>query len=490
MYTQILRAAMALLITIGLAVPVVASAQDTGDIEVGSTVLIDTDGVNMRDTPGTDSEIITDLNAGIQLEIIDGPETADGFTWWMGVVLNEDSVDQGISGWVVEDYLTVDDVESPPPDDDDGDDETPTPDPSPTSTPTPDDDDDEELSFENANSVLVSDGPVNLRVNPGTSADIIRTLAEGEAATVVDQSALTDLNSYTWINVTTSDDETGWLATDFLEPCAADDCTPADDDGDGLLDADAIVVVDGPVNLRGAPSLTGTILDIVPTDSVLETFSPGDIQTSGGFDWLKVVAASQTAWVATDFIEATDETCANSPCLPDDSSGDPDDPFDDALGIAVVDGPLNVRDQPDLDGEVLAVLETGAEAPVDTRSLLTDADGYTWIRIVVAAGNGWVATDFVEATDTIPCTDGACYPEELNPFFLADGAFVVDGPLNLRQNPDTGADILFVLEEGDYLSIVSVIDPDPYEADGYLWIEVSAAGETGFVAIDFIEAAD
>lgn len=495
MQAQILRVAMALMLSAGLLGPVVATAQDSGQIEVGSSVLIDTDGVNIRDMPGTDGEIITTLNSGIQLEIIDGPETADGYTWWMGVVLNEDSVDQGISGWLVEDFLTVDDVESPPPDDDGT--LTPTPDDDGTATPTPTPDDDGELTFENAGWIVVRDGPINFRENPGTGADILRTLPEGETATVVEGSSLSNLNGYTWINVTTLDDETGWLATDFLDPldedpCTGDACEPdGDGDGDGgLLDAETVNVFDGDLNVRGAPSLTGTILGTVPTGTILETFSPGDSQTSGGFEWLKVVFEAETGWVATDFIEITDETCASSPCLPDDGGSNPDDPFADALGILVADGPLNVRARPSLDGAILTVLETGAEVPIDTRAELTDADGYTWIRIVFNGGNGWIATDFVTPTDEIPCLDGACYPAELNEFFLADGAFVVDGPLNLRASPDTGADIVLVLVEGDYLWIESVIGPDPYEADGYLWIEVSVAGETGFVAIDFIEAAD
>jgi uncharacterized protein YraI len=496
MHAQVLRVVLALVLATGLLAPVMARAQDSGGIEVDSIVLIDTDGVNMRDTPGTDGDIVTDLNAGIQLEIIDGPETADGYTWWMGVVLNEDSVDQGISGWVAEDFLTVDDVETPP---DDGEEQTPTPTPNdsdPTPTPTPDVDDDGDLTFENAGWIVVRDGPVNIRENPGTSADIIRTLAEGETATVVEDASLTELNGYTWINVTTLDDETGWLATDFLDPlsedpCTDDACEPTDDGEGGLLDAEAVHVFDGDLNVRGAASLNGTVLGVVPTGTILETSSPGDMQSSGGFDWLKVVFEGGIGWVATDFIETSDEACDDSPCLPSDTGtdSDPGDPFADALGVSVFDGPLNVRDQPAISGEILTVLETGAEVPVDTRSELTDADGYTWIRIVFNGGNGWVATDFVEPMDELPCLDGACYPAELNPFFLADGAFVVDGPLNLRANPDTGADILMVLEEGDYLWIQSVIGPDPHEANGYLWIEVSVAGTRGFVAIDFIEPA-
>ena len=477
---------IALVLGVALIGPQLTRAQDSGSIAVGDTVMIGEDGVNIRDDFGTDGKIITTLDTGILLEIIDGPESANGYTWWMGVVQNEDSVDQGISGWVVEDFLTIEDGETPTPGDG-----TNTPTPTATATGTPDDGGDDELTFDNAGWIIVVDGPVNLRKNPGLEGSVIRTLSTDETATVVNPSVLTDRDGYTWINVTTEDDETGWVATDFLDPladdpCPGDSCAPSEHQD--LIDADAVVVVDGPLNIRSSASVNGTILDTVATGAVINTAAEGQVKTAGDFDWLKVDYQGDDAWVAVDFVAVSDKVCEVSPCIPDDSSSD--DPFADALGVRVVDGPLNVRDVAGLSGTVLTVLENGAEVPVDPRAVLTDADGYTWIRIVTATLNGWVATDFVEPMDTAPCADGACYPAELNEFFGATGAVVIDGPLNLRAEPGTSSDILLTLEDGDYMWIESVIGPDPYEADGYLWIEVSVAGRTGFVAIDFIAAVD
>ena len=478
---------IALVLGVVLIGPQLTRAQDAGDIAIGDTLMIGEDGVNIRDTFGTDGDIITTLDTGILLEIIDGPETADGYTWWLGVVLNEDSVDQGISGWVVEDFLTVEDGETPTPNDG-----TDTPTPTATATDTPDDGgDDDELTFDNAGWIVVVDGPVNLRENPGLQGDVIRTLSTDETATVVNPSELTERDDFTWINVTTEDGETGWIATDFLDPLADDPCpndTCAPSQYQDLLDADAVVVVDGPLNVRSSASVNGTILDSVATGVVINTAANGEVRSGRAYDWLKVDYQGDDAWVAVDFIAVSDTFCETSPCSPDDSSSG--DQFADALGVRVIDGPLNVRDVAGLGGTILTVLENNAEAPVDPRAVLTDADGYTWIRIVTASLNGWVATDFVEPMDTVPCVDGACYPSELNEFFGATGAFVIDGPLNLRTEPGTSANILMTLKDGDYMWIESVIGTDPYEADGYLWIEVTVAGRTGFVAIDFIAAAD
>jgi uncharacterized protein YgiM (DUF1202 family) len=491
MRAQILRLTIALMLGIGLIGPYLnfARAQD-GGIAIGDTVVVGEDAVNMRETPGTSGKIITTLSSGVSLEILDGPRTASGYTWWMGVVLDETSVDQGISGWVIEDALTVEDVSSTPTPDT-GQTETPTPEPSATST--PDDGDTGDTTFDDAKWVVVVDGPLNLRKNPGLSGSVIRALSTAETGSVVDPSELTDRDGYTWINITTQSGETGWVATDFLDPLAEDPCpngTCEPAEHQDLLDADAVVVVDGPLNVRSSASTTGTILDTIATGAVLNTATNGQVKTAGGYDWLKVDYQGQGAWVAVDFVSVSEQTCDTSPCFPDGSSGN--DPFAGALGVRVIDGPLNVRDVAGLGGSIVTVLETGAEVPVDSRAVLTDADGYTWIRVAWPAMNGWVATDFVEPMDTVPCTDGACYPTDLNSFFGAEGAFVTDGPLNLRSEPGTSSPILMTLETGDYLTIESVISADPYEADGYLWIEVTPAGtnQTGFVAIDFVTPAD
>src|SRR5690242_153350 len=222
MRAQILRLLIALTLGIGLIGPGLqfARAQNSGDIAIGDTVSIGEDGVNMRKTPGTNGEIITTLNTGTSLEVLDGPTTASGYTWWLGVVLNEDSVDQGISGWVIEDALTVEDVQSTPTPDT-GTTTTPTPEPStsPTATATPGTGD---TTFENAKWVQVVDGPVNLRKNPGLQGTVIRALGTDETATRVDPSELTERDGYTWINIKTQAGETGWAATDFLDPLSTD----------------------------------------------------------------------------------------------------------------------------------------------------------------------------------------------------------------------------------------------------------------------------
>ena len=46
-----------------------------------------------------------------------------------------------------------------------------------------------------------------------------------------------------------------------------------------------------------------------------------------------------------------------------------------------------------------------------------------------------------------------------------------------------------LLDNGDYLWFTDAVVNMVTEADGYIWLEVSVAGETGWVAIDFITPA-
>lgn len=48
-------------------------------VEVANT---DGDGLNMRNGPGLDFEAVELLPEGTQLQVLDGPEEVDGYTWW------------------------------------------------------------------------------------------------------------------------------------------------------------------------------------------------------------------------------------------------------------------------------------------------------------------------------------------------------------------------------------------------------------------------
>ncbi|MFQ6101781.1 MAG: protein kinase [Anaerolineae bacterium] len=72
-----------------------------GEIAIGAQVIVVTDGrlLNVRQAPGTDVAIITRVEPGTRLEVLDGPRMASGYTWWCVKLLD------GTIGWAAENWL-------------------------------------------------------------------------------------------------------------------------------------------------------------------------------------------------------------------------------------------------------------------------------------------------------------------------------------------------------------------------------------------------
>ncbi|MFO7916912.1 MAG: SH3 domain-containing protein [Anaerolineae bacterium] len=74
----------------GLTVGAQATVSGTGNV-----------GVNMRSGAGTSHARIKTLSEGTEVELIGGPKEANGYTWW------EVRDDAGQTGWLVDEYLSV-----------------------------------------------------------------------------------------------------------------------------------------------------------------------------------------------------------------------------------------------------------------------------------------------------------------------------------------------------------------------------------------------
>jgi hypothetical protein len=78
----------------GTAEGVVPTAPPTDTIAVGGYVRIAAQaGLSFRQTPSTNGALVVILDAGTVLEVIGGPQEADGYTWW------QMRLDDGREGW-------------------------------------------------------------------------------------------------------------------------------------------------------------------------------------------------------------------------------------------------------------------------------------------------------------------------------------------------------------------------------------------------------
>ncbi|HEV2074405.1 MAG TPA: SH3 domain-containing protein [Thermomicrobiales bacterium] len=223
-------------------------------------------------------------------------------------------------------------------------------------------------------SVYVASDDVNLRTGAGLTYSIIRTYSNGATATVV--GGPTYASGYSWFNIRKYDGTTGWMAVDFIGG-------PIDDGGShgGEWSAGAYVMTSSSLNLRTAP---GT------NSSIIRTYSGGTTatvlagpQSATGYQWYKVEVwdDGRIGWFAGEYLETARFEPTGS-------------------RRSVVDGPLNVRENPGTSSRILGSVPTGGVVVVRDASFVSQ-NGYTWANVYVEANSGlisWIAAEFTQET--------------------------------------------------------------------------------------------
>ena len=144
---------------------------------VGTSVRVTSDGLRLREGPGTEHVVLRSYARGDDGEVIDSPVMADGFRWYQ-VRMYAD----GKSGWMADEFLEI-------------------------------------ARYEPTGSRLrVVDGPLNLREGGGLSNDVIRTIPEGDVVVIADASVGV-ADGYNWWYVRLEKDPAvvGWIADGFTE---------------------------------------------------------------------------------------------------------------------------------------------------------------------------------------------------------------------------------------------------------------------------------
>jgi uncharacterized protein YgiM (DUF1202 family) len=229
----------------------------------------------------------------------------------------------------------------------------------------------------------------------------------------------------------------------------------------------AVMVVDGSLNLRANPTTSAAILRVFP-DGFTMTVTDGPV-AADGYTWYQVAfheGSTGDGWVAGEYLVAY----LGSPGLHDRD------------GVRVIDGRLNLRDGPGLSASVLRVLDEGTAAVIVSNP--DGRDGYTWYQIYSSGfGYGWVAGQFLAVDSAVSgCEGGAVCP----PLLVEGGSItVVTDLLNLRTEPSLSADVITVLPN----AATATFTGNAGFADGHQWIEVETVEfGTGWVAREFVVA--
>jgi uncharacterized protein YgiM (DUF1202 family) len=223
-----------------------------------SAVTVNTDALNIRATPGLGGIVTAVIPFGTLLAVEAGPTTAGGYDWYQITRLDRTlDGESGPDGWVAGEFLA-------------------------------------QSGFAPGTVLQVTDGPVNLRDGASVKTDKLGSLDEGARLTVL-TGPIPD-GGYSWYQVTVENGDRGWVAGEFLGVVDSGGSS-----SDGYQAGDAVIVTDGPLNLRDTPSLSGAINRVVPTGA---TFSTADASVDAdGYIWISVFSVTYgKGWVASDFI--------------------------------------------------------------------------------------------------------------------------------------------------------------------------------------------
>lgn len=202
----------------------------------GDTVVVATDALNLRAAAGIDAAVLATLATGAIGTITGGPTSKDGYAWY--------EVNFGQDGWVDGEYLNILD--------------------------------DSASTFKFADKVVVATDRLNLRFAPGTDSQVLFVLAQGDQGTITGPARY--LDGYVWYEAGFSGGRSGFAAGDYLQLS----------DGGGSTPSASLVVVDGPLNVRNAPSLSGVVLDTIPTGATLSVLQADSGTDADGYHWIYV----------------------------------------------------------------------------------------------------------------------------------------------------------------------------------------------------------
>jgi uncharacterized protein YraI len=171
--------------TVGWAHGAFLAFGESGPVEdgfpTGTTVVVNTDALNLRDAPGLSGGVLDVLPWGAQGAVLEPPVPADGYVWYR---VDFDS-SYGV-GWVAGGFLASGSSGG---------------------------------GFGIGDMVVVVDGPLNYRTDPAIGAEVLEVLPEGTEGAILDGPVYAD--GWTWYQIGLPgygpDGQTpGWAAGEFL----------------------------------------------------------------------------------------------------------------------------------------------------------------------------------------------------------------------------------------------------------------------------------
>jgi uncharacterized protein YgiM (DUF1202 family) len=228
----------------------------------GDQVVVIDGSLNLRVSPSLTAKVDRVLEDGTPLEILEGPTSAAGFSWYRV------ETGSGSVGWVAGLYLAYPGGDGI-------------------------------VGFSQGDTVRVVDGSLNVRSEPGLDSSVKSVLEDGSALVVMDGPVAAD--GYTWYEVRNFGIAPGWVAGEFL---VYDDgismCEGGAECDNPQEEGDTVTVVTDFLNLRSQPGIDATVLAVLPNGTVGEY--TGESEGADEIVWVKITGDFGTGWVARQYV--------------------------------------------------------------------------------------------------------------------------------------------------------------------------------------------
>ena len=328
-----------------------------GDFQIGDTVTVSTDVLNLRATPSLSGGVIAVMPNGTTGSVLGGPRSRDGYSWY------QLQTPVG-TGWAASAFL-----------------ESGGPTPSPPSSNT----------FSAGSIVAVDTDVLNMRSGPGTRQPVVATLPTNTALTVNAGPAAAD--GYQWYWVSSRRYGEGWVAGEFLR--LSSDASPSPEPSRPRLTSSyppgtRLIVATDALNMRSAPSLSRSVIATLPSGTRVEVTDPA--RSAEGFVWYGVYAGTYGGgWCVAQYLEPADDGgLSMAPPAPPPSS------LLTGEQVRVIDGRLNVRFSPSLSASIIGVAGDGEIFRI--QGAPSAADGYQWYPVANDRfSSGWCVGEFLQS---------------------------------------------------------------------------------------------
>ena len=351
------------------------------------------DGVNVRDTPGFNGNVITALGEGVEVIVHDGPVAANDGSYWYYVSGG------GVEGWVIADFLAL---------------------PS---------------AADSAETVwgeiawTGSDG-VNVRAQATLDSAVITTLHEGTGVAII-AGPEWDAAGNAWTLISYEGVQ-GWVLDDYVAWYGLAGEADADRELDGGWTAYVALTDGAGLRLRGAATYDGETLIVMPEGAPVTVFGT-QIFGADGAEWWNVEYEGILGYAMGYYFSSDPPGGAAAVAPP--AAADP------GLGAwaganAVVTGTggegVNLRYEWGYDAGVATWLADGTLVWV-IEGPIWDADGSPWFQVDAAGLIGWIHGDYLQHTGDAPAADvdvAVAQPEPITPVYSGDpigDAIVVEG---------------------------------------------------------------